>query len=46
MLAIGQILLFIISVNVLNREASARSSQLSQRLSQTEQLRFACGRSA
>ena len=38
LLAIGQIPLFMISVNALDREASARSSQLSQRLSQTEQL--------
>ena len=38
MLAIGQIPLFLVSVNALDREASARSSQLSQRLSQTEQL--------
>lgn len=38
MLAIGQIPLFLVSVNDLDRQASARSSQLSQRLSQTEQL--------
>ena len=38
MLAIGQIPLFLVSVNALDREASARSSRLSQRLSQAEQL--------
>ena len=37
-LAIGQIPLFLVGVNALDREASARSSQLSQRLSQAEQL--------
>mgnify|MGYP006878993586 CR=1 FL=1 len=37
-LAIGQIPLFLVSVNALDREASARSSRLSQRLSQAEQL--------
>jgi hypothetical protein len=38
LLAIGQIPLFMLSVNDLDRQASARSSQLSQRLAQTEQL--------